>query len=278
MKKISIYIVPLLFLISSGLSAQVMFKLDLLEDNATFQISMVSEETWSPPHNLTSTAQVTLKVASGQFKPVNFVSMQSGVVWEESNHVVAPQEAPEYDYFSFVLVNFGTTGLRYEAGKEIPLFTFQNEFSCSGSVSLFENDKDPFRAPNSRQANVGNQITTLGARGDAFVGISGPGTVDCRTTTSVTNLADKAAGVDVHPNPAGEFVNISFDWDLDREDGQITLYNLVGQQAHTHPIIFHRGNNKIQLGLTSLPAGFYDVCLEGNSWKQSIRKLVVVKR
>ena len=41
--------------------AQVQFKISLTDENTTYLVSMVPNETWTAPMNLTSTAQVTIK-------------------------------------------------------------------------------------------------------------------------------------------------------------------------------------------------------------------------
>jgi len=45
--------------------AQVKFKMQLLNDGTTYQVSLVPETSYRPPLNMTSTAQVTIKVPTG---------------------------------------------------------------------------------------------------------------------------------------------------------------------------------------------------------------------
>ena len=153
-----------------NVSAQVQFKLVLLEEGETYQVSMIPEKSWQHPYNITSTAQVTVKVPTNSFEVRDLTSLQVGVEWQDNSRSDAPNEAPAVDYISFGLGTLGTVDFSYEAGVEVPLFQFKNALPCQGSVSLMDNSEDPFMAPNSRRANVGNSITIFGARGEAYKG------------------------------------------------------------------------------------------------------------
>lgn len=274
--KYLIYFLTLSLMLMAGQTlAQVQFKIELMEDNSTYQVSMLPLATWLPPFNLTSTAQVTLKVPTGQFQPTNFLNLQPGVVWERNTDVISPAEAPDYDYFSFVLVNFGTSGLDYIANEEVPLFSFQNSQSCAGEISLFDNDNDPFRTPNSRQTNVGNHITTLGAKGDAYIGWVGTGRVDC-ITTDTKDLPTEIQEFRLYPNPTTEYINLAFEWTLPTQDSRFTLYDLSGRLVLARDQLLSRGNNQFRLEVADLPAGVYELYVEVTGWKRLLRQVVVM--
>lgn len=270
----TIFIGLLLCLSSSILLSQIQYKLSLLEDNATYQVSMIPLETWQSPYNLTSTAQVTIKVPTSQFQVINLMSLQNNVIWEANSRIDAPEEAPGSDYISFGLTSLGTSGLAFSAGEEVLLFTFQNASGCVGPVSLFDNNSDPFLAPNSRQANVGNQMTTLGARGEAYIGTAGASTVDCMTTSSF-ELLDGLSEVQSFPNPANDFLQLRFHWDRSAEKGGVLLYDINGKQLLSQETTFKNGNNSIELAVQHLPAGTYELYLQGSDWKYALKKIVV---
>jgi len=68
----------------------------------------------------------------------------------------------------------------------IPLFSFTNIGTCTGPVNLIDNATDPFSPPNSREANVGNALTILGAFGDAYIGNYTSGNNQCCSDGTTT--------------------------------------------------------------------------------------------
>ena len=64
------------------LSGQIFYQLDLLEDGETYQISIIPNEDWGFPNNLTSTGQVTIKVPTLEFEIADFESVQPQFTWE----------------------------------------------------------------------------------------------------------------------------------------------------------------------------------------------------
>lgn len=277
MKNSAYLIVLVLGFIVWTCPAQVQYKIELLDDNMTYQVSMLPLTTWAAPDNLTSTAQVTLKVPTGQFRLTNFQNLQAGIVWERNTHVIAPVEAPDYDYFSFVMVDFGTAGLDYIADQEVPLFSFQNGAGCAGMIAIFDNDNDPFGTPNSRQTNVGNYITTLGAKGDAYVGWVGSGQADC-TTTDIEEPTAMIGSVQLYPNPATVFAEIVCVWPNETQKCRIGLYDVNGRLVQSEAQVLSKGSNQYKIMLDGLADGVYDVYLEGQGWNQLIQPLVVVSQ
>lgn len=164
---------------------QVRFKLELMPDNTTYQVSLVSDTTWAFPYNLTSSAQVTIRAPHGeppnQFVVGNLTALQAGSEWDANVYVTSPQEAPSWDYVSFGLVSLGTSAFAYETGLEVPLFSFQNNGdNCVDSVELIHPESDPFLPPNSEAVNIGHSIVTFGGGlGGSFSGIVGTGKVPC---------------------------------------------------------------------------------------------------
>lgn len=180
-----------MFLVS-GLDAQVRFKLELLPDNTTYRISMASEVTWTFPQNLTSSAQITIRVPHAEapygFIMGNLVSIQPGTEWDDNVRINAPVEAPEWDYISFSLISGATAAFSYTANEEIPLFEFNNAAeSCLGTIEIIDNQSDPFLPPNSVSANIPNAIVTLGGGlMNAYMGNIGNATEPCLPVPSCT--------------------------------------------------------------------------------------------
>ncbi|MCP4121769.1 MAG: T9SS type B sorting domain-containing protein, partial [Bacteroidetes bacterium] len=131
--------------------------------SGVFQVSLSSDVSFSFPNNITSTAQVTLKVPTGGFQVSNFTNQLPGVIFTQNSRTDAPPEAPGFDYISVGLSSAGTQNIPYVSGQKVALFTFENGGNCSGNpIFLMENDTDPFFPPNSQSANVGQQITVSG--------------------------------------------------------------------------------------------------------------------
>lgn len=161
-------------------SAQVQFRVELLEDNITYQVSLLPEITWTSPQNLTSTAQITLVIPTGGFQEGSIRPLIPNTGWSANARFNAPIENPQYDYISFGLTSLGTSAIPYQAGQETALFTFQNVGVCTGKVELMT-ENDPFSPPNSENGNVGNQITVFGGGLDnnSYGGAYGVGEANC---------------------------------------------------------------------------------------------------
>jgi len=157
---------------SQPLFGQIFYQLELLEDGETYQISIIPNEDWGFPNNLTSTGQVTIKVPTLEFEIADFESVQPQFTWEYNSRVEGPNESFDLDYLSFGLKS-ASRQFEYEAGEAIPIIRFKNVMGCSEFVSLLDNNLDPVEVSTSRRANVGNQLTVLGAKGNAYAGNQG---------------------------------------------------------------------------------------------------------
>lgn len=142
------------------LAAQVKFKVKLLTDNVTYQVLIKPDATWSAPFNAVPSAQVTLKVPTGGFSVGTVTSLAGN--WSHTGTVVAPIEAPGYDYINFGLQGV-TAAISFQTGVEVPIFNFTNAGGCTGALELLVNNTDPFWPPNSQSINVGNAIFVVGA-------------------------------------------------------------------------------------------------------------------
>ncbi len=174
-----------LMMVGGKLFGQVQYKLELLSDGITYKVSMKPAVTWVPPFNLTSSGQVSLKVLHGGLTVTNLTPLVPGTAWANNATYTQPNEAPTMDYFNFGLTSTGTNAFTYTANMEVGLFTFKNTNACIGPVMLLEAN-DPFMPPNSLNANVGNQLTTLGggAGNNVWSGNYG-GPANCPVTCDV---------------------------------------------------------------------------------------------
>lgn len=274
---LTLAIIASLMLWASFSIAQVSYKIDYLTASEHYQLSLVVNQTWEAPYNLTGTGQITIKVPHGDFDVYDLRNLQEGVDWEFNSRFNAPEEASEYDYISFGLVTLGTKGLNYKAGTEIPLFTFKNNGTCQGEVALIDNENDPFLPPNSKQANIGNQLTVLGARGNAYVGNVEEGKATCATVSTTFSPEDISTSFEVYPNPTTEFLFLNFDWQMMTQSVQLNIYNILGEQIMVEKSDFEKGKNKIKLNVSNLNEGAYLIKIQGGNWEIALPKFTKIR-
>lgn len=146
------------------LTAQnVQFKVDLLKDGVTYQVSMLPSVTWQTPDNNTLGAQITLVAPTGGGEIAALSNLNGD--WKALRVIVAPAENPKKDYLVIYLAT--STALPFQSNVETPLFTFQQNKRVAGSLVLLNNRTDPFMPPNSLSLNIGNYITTRGGGGSS---------------------------------------------------------------------------------------------------------------
>ncbi|MCP4120503.1 MAG: T9SS type A sorting domain-containing protein [Bacteroidetes bacterium] len=258
-------------------SAQVQFKLTYQEMEGNYLVSIVSSETWASPYNLTGTGQITMKVPSGKFEPVNVINLQEGVQWSFNARSNNPEEAPSFDYLSLGLLTIGTKDLTYEAGEELPLLTFENKFGCTGPIYLMDNQQDPFLPPNSKNVNVGNQLSILGAGGNAYTGNISSGVFCESKTTSAEDLFTREdMGLSIYPNPFSSFLKIGFNWQKASERANIVIYDNRGTQVFSYAVELNPGLNSYRLKPGAIPSGVYWMTLEGADWQIELDTVVKV--
>jgi len=259
-------------------TAQIQFKLTMLEDGETYQVSLIPEQTWTHPHNITSTAQVTLKVPTESFEVDDLKSLQLNIDWQSNSRSNSPSEEPGVDYISIGLSTLGTIDFNYEAGVEMPLFSFKNALPCSGSVVLMDNEEDPFMAPNSRSANVGNSITVFGARGEAYVGnVVASSEVPCQSaelTTSIESNEIVAEETNVYPNPAINEVFVDMTWTNGKTDGDLVILDATGRVVKRQAVTLNDGFNQVQLQVEQLTFGIYSIEVQFDNQTLAIDRFV----
>ena len=159
----------LLFIGTTGvvLADQVLsYKLTWDETDQRYHVFMKPSKT--PVPNLTTTAQVTIKVphlsGADRFAVGQVTSKVNGTLWLSNSRIDAPAEAPDSDYISFSLTMLGgPNSFDWQKDTEIEVFSFANTGSCTAPISLLNNETDPFAVPNnSASTNPGNQFSNLG--------------------------------------------------------------------------------------------------------------------
>ncbi len=173
---------------------EITFVLEALEDGETFQVSLESSQNWNGVHALTATAQVTLVVPTGGFELVDLYSINGA--WINNATITGPSENDGFDYINVGLSSLGTDAIPYSKEEPTVLFTFKNGGACTGDIELMEAN-DPFMAPNSVSANVGNQITTLGSGNhNAWTNNKGVGNANCEECQATEFVATCTAPIE----------------------------------------------------------------------------------
>ncbi|MCB0519963.1 MAG: hypothetical protein H6577_23980 [Lewinellaceae bacterium] len=139
-----------------GVSAgNLQFTIKKMSDNVTFGVFVKPDATIAPSKRTsTGSGQVTL-VTSKDFTYDNLVS--KGGTWVENARVNSPIEAPDNAYISFGFVT-DEPKIKLQSNEETLLFTFVPADDYDGSISLIENNNDPFSTPNSYGTNPGNDL------------------------------------------------------------------------------------------------------------------------
>lgn len=268
MNKVNTLCAAALLFLSLTASAQVKFKLVFDQETERYTVSVIPSATYSHPNNITGTGQVTIKVPSNNFDPVDIVDHLVGMHWEANSRNNSPTEAPEYDYISFGLIIQGIAFPEYVQDQELPLFSFQNAFGCKGAITLVDNNSDAFMPPNSQNANIGNALTILGAGGDAYGGIAGDAVCNCDPGAVLT--AKEEIGISdfsIFPNPASEFINVKVDWSAELSEANILILDATGKQVMSAQASLANGSNTQKIQVSDLAAGSYWVYLAGKDWK-----------
>jgi len=249
-----------------SLFGQIWYKLELLDDGETYQISLVSDVDWSLPNNLTSTGQVTVKVPTAEFELTEFESVHPQLKWDYNARIDSPNESVDIDYLSFGLEN-ASRNFEYEAGEETPIIRFKNTRGCAGYVSLLDNEADPIEVSTDRHANIGSQLTVLGARGNAYFGNVGTQMVKC--TKLIKTEKEVMKEFSLFPNPAHNDINIKMNWSEEAQEGHFFIRDNVGRVVLHQRANLQKGENEIRFDIGKLDGGMYHMELS-NAKQESI--------
>ena len=145
--------------------------------------------------------------------------------------------------------------------KKTILFEFRNQLGCTGTIALMNNMTDSFRVPNLKSVNVGNQMTILGANGNAYKGNTGTGTADC----SLVNTTNVFSNIEIKtfPNPVTDMLIVDLMKISKNQNLLIKIVNNTGKQVVAkQKIVLNVGDNQVILNTEKLIAGSYYVVLE----------------
>ena len=230
--------------------AQVLVQMDLLPDNQTYRVSVVPQQTYTAPFDITNSAQISFRTATGTYELADFEGIHG--IWVPSSVFVAPPESPDYDYFSFVLgapLAAGQTS--YQLGEPKVLFTFTNaNVDCTGGGVEIIDENDPFYPPNGQMANVGNLFTILGfGPGNAYLGtVPGASGAPCPDPLALLVPGDTSV------NCFGELLNLEFSI-----TGGLGPYSLTYSLPNTiGTVTLDVAAAEVPTLLADLPPGTYD--------------------
>ena len=270
----------IILLLSAALSsqAQVKFQLSLLADNKTYVVSMIPESTWAYPMSITGTAQVTLKYpASKRLMVTNLRSLVPNVQWHDNSYIDAPQTSSRFSFVSFALRSQGTTAISYEAGREVPLFSFTNYYDCIGKIELIDNNAPNLSGEEARTYNIGNHWTTLANQTEAYKG-NMQSVVNCSTVTSTAENGDKLfSSILAYPVPASDRLTLKINAKTAdvQKINQIQFLNALGQVVLTQKIKVQAGEQELTIDVTSLSTGLYLFQLKGEQVVSQNYKFIV---
>jgi hypothetical protein len=258
-------------------SAQVKFQLTLLADKKTYLVSMVSLKTWTYPQNLTSTAQVTIKVPADKPFTAAVTNMNPDVKWLDNSYIEHPESDPNHTYVSFGLESKGTWRLKYMENEEIPLFTFRNIESneCIGKISLLDNVKDAFKGKDADTYNINNQISVLATQGDVYAG-NFFSEADCSVVTTTEHLFGNIH-IKVYPIPAENQLTIHWDKEVTKNDrALLVIEDALGREVYRQEVLNTKGAYQEVLNVSDFPSGYYHFYfVEDNQNTQKYKFLVV---
>jgi hypothetical protein len=262
--------------LSLSAKAQVQFKIERMGESNNFMVSAVASETFDNPKNMVSTAQVTLTVPTGDFEMDKIVNLYPDAKWRVNGRTNAPRENNKLDYLYFGLENFGTSAFRFTKGKETPLFLIQAK-TCNSALTLMDNEKDAFRFPNSERINVGNQMTILGAGGDAFKGVT-TGKNEASCVKNKTNTLDKST-LRIAPNITnGGIIKAEFFLtEKDKLKGELVIFDVNGRSIIIQDVAAQKGYNVIEADVSNFPNGIYYVVLSGIKASPLTERLVIAE-
>lgn len=266
MRKKLFSIIAFVFIVTV-VEAQVKFKLTRLPDNATYMVSLMPDETWSFPKNVTTTAQVTVRLPSyAHFIAGRIKSLVKDVTWTDNAYVESPKQDLANTYISFNLQTIGTRAFNFEAGKELPLFTFQNiGTTCFGSLNLVDNSSATTKNVVAGGYNIGQHISTLGAGGEAFSGNDGS-SVACQGITAVKDIENSPLSIlKAYPLPTTS--ELFIEWQISEnsiDNVQLIVHNAVGETLETVNLKNTQSLQTTRLDVTKWAAGVYSFHLMSN--------------
>jgi hypothetical protein len=140
-----------------------------------------------------------------------------------------------------------------------------------------DNKTDALKTDNELKINVGNQITILGAGGDAWKGnVVGESKANCFEMTAIEKAASKNR-VFIAPNPVVDETLIVFNGtEQDAHTGTINVYDALGRLVLSQKKTFNQGLNQHSMDMSALQAGNYQLEVLGLKQKRVVVKLIKI--
>lgn len=260
-------------------TAQIEFTIEYEKTNQRYVVSIIPDKTYKIPANLVGTSQVSIKAFTGKFFPTRVTGLYPGVEWAFNSRSNAPDEAPEYDYLSFNLLNAGLIHLPLEKGIALPVLAFSNELGCGSPVTLVDNDVDPFMPPNSKHANIGNSMAVLGIAANAYGGVNSHAAIaDCAAEYTHTNKTEEfITAFDLYPIPAETEIFLEFFWGYPQETVRADVVDALGRTMSYKSIDLTNGENLHPFQIGKLAAGTYFLKLTGANWSVTLDKFQKIR-
>lgn len=264
--------------LSVSVQAQVKFGLSLLPDQETYLISLKAEKSWAAPANITGAVQVVLKVpANIPFTTGKIQSLIPGLSWADNALVLQPSTAPDYNFICFVLNQPGTKLIQYQEGVELPLFTFKNlEPGRTAKLELTLND-DPLvqKVVQIDHINITQNITVLGANGNAFTGVFG----QAASTTTAVPQVEILEKLKVYPIPAQDFVWLNWESQAPKTElpNRLQVFSATGTLIRTFTLNQQVGQQQLQVDVSAWPAGLYVFKAQNQAGQMQAFKGVVLR-
>lgn len=261
------------------LQAQVKFNLSILPDNRTYLVSVLPETTWPVPLNMVGSMQIVIKKETGSpFMVGELTSLVPNVSWWANAYLESPNAAPEHDFVCIVMRERAVKDIVFNAGVETPLFTFVNQFpNCAGPLELVENDDPDVQAVvNFDRINITQNMSVLGAQGNAFSGVL-QSTADCTVVaTNVDDTESPVRNLRVFPVPANRRLQIFWENTPGKEVDRLIVSNAAGRVVAVHKVAPMSGAQNIELDIKDLSAGIYSgALLAGSGTIQAFRFVVI---
>lgn len=251
-------------------NAQVKLNLSLLSDHKTYMVSLIPEQSWAPPMNMIGSIQIVVKAPVGvPFSAGNITSLVNGLSWSDNSYVDHPASSPDFNFICFVLNERGTKLIPLNAGEETPLFTFVNaNQDCVGTMELIDNNDPLVQAVvNNDHLNITQNITVLGARGNAYSGLANSST-DCSETVTAVNEGLSISRLSLFPVPTKDVLQINWENTAENKNCQLRISDMNGKVINIIEIAEMVGPQSLKLNVSSYPTGVYSAVFmseKGNS-------------
>jgi len=264
-------------LLLSSLSAQVKLNLSQLSDQETYLVSLVSETSLQAPEHTTGLVQIVLQVpAEAKFALSELKSLVPNETWQTFT-VKTPKGASKSNFLCFTLANKYTTNIDYRAGLETPLFTFKNAAAngCVDGLRLIDNDDSVVKAV-SREFNITQNLTVLGARGNAFRGLRNA-SLDCGKNPSLAGTANKELElVQVFPVPSSDVVDVRWKWaEASWKNMHLVVTDISGKEVYRLAMQDNWQANQVQINVSDWAVGLYTLRFVAEDFVSAPHKLIV---